>query len=67
MPAMQAGSIGVALDDDALGVVEQNLPRHAAEVVEGIDQSIATVDKLLSTCESHERGAIETRRRHERE
>src|SRR3990167_7548657 len=36
MPAMLARAIGIALDDDGLGIIEQQLVRHSAEVDQGL-------------------------------
>src|SRR5690606_17978211 len=52
MPAMQLRPIGIALDNDRLGVVEQHLARYATEVLEGSDQAIAPICELLGVRET---------------
>jgi hypothetical protein len=70
MPACQrcsSGTIRIALDDHSLGVVEQYLPRHAAEELERSDQPIAPVLELLGASKANEGRAGKAQRRYERE
>ena len=45
---MQALAVGIAFDDDGLGVVEQDMLGHAAEVVERFAQTAAQRGRVLA-------------------
>jgi hypothetical protein len=64
---VQARTIGVALDDDGLGVIEEHVLGYPAEVVERLAQADAQRRRILAHGELHEAGAAVAHRRHQRD
>ena len=48
IPTVQAGTVGIAFDDDGLRVVEQHMLGHAAKVIERFEQSTAQAGSSLT-------------------
>ena len=48
MKTMPSGSVGIAVQNDGLHVVEQHFARHTAEVGAGSDQAVAHRVKILT-------------------
>jgi len=64
-PAVPARSVHIPVQQHRLGVVEQHVLRHAAEVVEGPDQPRLPGREALLVAEPHVRGAAVAQRGHE--